>query len=379
MPLLIATVMFAVLALAVQASAQEIITFDVPGAGTGAGQGTMPIGIVQGGWVMGRYIDANNVAHGFLRTPNGLITKFNVPGMGENPGQGAAEVFGMTPRLEIAGDYFDSSNNYHAFLRTRFGEINEFACPGAGPGGTAAEAVNPAELISAMYLDNNGAWHGCLRSADGSFNEYDPPDAGTGSGQGTYAAIFGGINPEGAVIGEYNDNSGAWHAYVRARNGAITEYDPPNASGAGALAINEAGEIWGWYFDGSGTWHGYLRSPDGAFTQVDAPGAGTAPGQGTTSNSTPYAFGGMNQAGTVTAPYVDSGNVMHGFQRTAAGKFTIFDVRGAGTGAWQGTMPISISPEGAITGWYIDPNNVSHGFLRMPEPRTPREDEAIRR
>jgi len=31
----------------------RIIKFDAPGAGTSAGQGTMPIGIVQGGWVMG--------------------------------------------------------------------------------------------------------------------------------------------------------------------------------------------------------------------------------------------------------------------------------------------------------------------------------------
>jgi len=59
-------------------------------------------------------------------------------------------------------------------------------------------------------------------------------------------------------------------------------------------------------------------------------------------------------------------DVLHGFQRTTAGKFTTFDVPGAGTGAWQGTMPISISSEGAITGWYIDASGVNHGFIRLP-------------
>jgi len=364
---------FAVLASAAWGQSEDstwkqpgIVTFDVPGAGTATGQGTRPIGIVQAGWVMGSYIDAKNVAHGFVRAPNGLITRFNVQGMGESPGQGVVEVFGMTPWLEIVGDYLDSDNNYHAFLRTPFGEIKKFACPGAGPGGTAAEADNQVGLISAMYLDDNGAWHGCLRTADGSFEGYDPPDAGINSAEGTYAAIFGGINQAGAVTGEYEDISGAWHAYLRAPRGAITEYSVPNSSGAGTLAINEVGEIWGWFFDINGVWHGYLRAPEGDFTQVDVPGAGTGAGQGTTANPFCCAYGGMNQAGTVTSPYMDSGNVLHGFLRTAEGKLVKFDVRGAGTSAWQGTIPVSINPEGMITGWYIDSRGVSHGFLRMP-------------
>ena len=41
----------------------KIITFDVPGAGISAGQGTMPIGIVQGDWISGTYVDGNNVFH----------------------------------------------------------------------------------------------------------------------------------------------------------------------------------------------------------------------------------------------------------------------------------------------------------------------------
>ena len=35
----------------------------------------------------------------------------------------------------------------------------------------------------------------------------------------------------------------------------------------------------------------------------------------------------------------------HGFLRDKHGKFTTFDVPGAGTGVWQGTMPISINHE----------------------------------
>ena len=49
----------------------------------------------------------------------------------------------------------------------------------------------------------------------------------------------------------------------------------------------------------------------------------------------------------------------HGFVRAANGKITTFEVRGAGTGAHQGTIPISISAVGDITGTYIDASNVA--------------------
>src|SRR5271165_4536903 len=73
---------------------------------------TFPWGIVQGEWIMGNYIDGNGVYHGFLRTPDGAVGKFDVPGSGKGAGQGAVEVFGMTPAREIVGSYFDANNMY---------------------------------------------------------------------------------------------------------------------------------------------------------------------------------------------------------------------------------------------------------------------------
>jgi hypothetical protein len=46
-----------------------VTTFDVPGAGTGVLQGTVPIGITALNVIMGFYTDTNNVNHGFLRIP----------------------------------------------------------------------------------------------------------------------------------------------------------------------------------------------------------------------------------------------------------------------------------------------------------------------
>ena len=46
-----------------------IITFDVPGAGTGAGQGTFPTTNNPSDAITGYYMDANSAFHGFLRIP----------------------------------------------------------------------------------------------------------------------------------------------------------------------------------------------------------------------------------------------------------------------------------------------------------------------
>ena len=165
---------------------------------------------------------------GFLRAPDGTITKFDAPSMGTGSGQGLVEVFGMTPWLEVVGDYLDSNYAYHAFVRTPRGKITPFACPSAGPGGTAGESLNPAGLISAAYLDVNGTWHGCIGNPDGTFDNYDPPDTGTGSGQGMYPTpLTAGVGPDGTIVGEYMDNNWVVHGYIRAPDGKITEYDNP--------------------------------------------------------------------------------------------------------------------------------------------------------
>jgi hypothetical protein len=49
-----------------------------------------------------------------------------------------------------------------------------------------------------------------------------------------------------------------------------------------------------------------VRARDGAFTKFDAPDAGTGPGQGTRPES-------INQAGAIAGYYIDGSNLNHGF------------------------------------------------------------------
>jgi len=103
----------------VRAKDGTITTFDAPGAGTGPGQGTQPLSINPKGVITGWYTDASNVNHSFVRAKNGTITTFDAPGAGTGPGQGTATFSGVTnPTGATTGSYIDSDNVAHGFLRS---------------------------------------------------------------------------------------------------------------------------------------------------------------------------------------------------------------------------------------------------------------------
>jgi hypothetical protein len=123
--------------------------------------------------------------------------------------------------------------------------------------------------------------------------------------------------------------------------------------------INTRGAVAGSYQDANGTYHGFLRSPDGKFTTFDVPGADLTPGD--YNGTSPSA---INDLGVTTGLYWDANSFSHGFLRSPEGKFTSFDVPGAGG---YGSTPIAINLEGAVVGYYTDSNYSFHAFLRSSE------------
>src|SRR5579872_1870952 len=124
------------------------------------------------------------------------------------------------------------------------------------------------------------------------------------------------------------------------------------------LILND-GTILGQYIDSGNVVHGFLRSAAGAITPFDAPGAGTGSGQGTYPQA-------ANSTLTVVGYYSDSNGVYHGFIRSPGGAYTKLDDPRAGTASGQGTFPGNINKNGLIAGIYTDSNGVFHGFLRSP-------------
>jgi len=284
-------------------------TFDPPGAANGSGPvGYTPTAINPQAEVTGIYTDASYDSHGYLRTPEGGFTTIDAPGAA----LGGCCIAGTEPISintagAITGYYFDVNAIVHGFVRERDGNFTTFEAPGAGTGvfdGTYATSIDPAGIVVGDY--EPGA-HGFLRAADGNFTSFDPP--------GSTFTVPESIGPAGVVAGYYRDANFVFHGFLRASDGVLTTFDAPGAGigtnynqGTSAFGINPAGVITGYYVDASNVAHGYLRARDGAFTTFDAPDAATDYNGGTFAVS-------INPADVITGFYYDADFVPHGFVR----------------------------------------------------------------
>jgi len=193
-----------------------IQSFDPAGAGTGAGQGTVVAGVDalnNAGTTTGWYIDTNDVEHAFVRTALGVITTFNDPGAGTGAGDGSS---GGTINSQgmVAGNYCYSSNQWFPFLIAPDGTITDFSVPAEMSGGAPAMDIGPSGTILGYYFDASGAAHGYMRFTWGNFVLFDDPQAGTASGQGTFPMTFKGGN---TITGYYVGPNNVVHGFVYSR------------------------------------------------------------------------------------------------------------------------------------------------------------------
>lgn len=351
------------LGLGLSASAQKhrptYITFDVQGAGPT----TTPWMVNDRGEITGWYMDANNVHQGFLRTPDGRITKFHVPGAGTGDCQGTLPTV-INQEGAIAGHYIDTNDVFRGFLRDPHGRFTTFDAPDAGNTGnypycggqgTTSEGINPAGAIAGYYIDKDWVGHGYVRDPDGKITPFDPRGS-VYTSMNAWIAFVHCINPAGAITGWYVDASNVIHGFLRDPHGKITTFEAPGAGTTGdhgtwPNSINPEGTIVGAVCDDEGVCQSFLRDPHGGMTAFNIPGVAIQ--YYTTAVD-------INLAGVILGFYFDE-NGVHGFLRTPDGRITTFDVPGS-----QGTLPTSINAAGEITGWYTDANGVNHAFLRIP-------------
>jgi len=374
------------MAVAANANQPRIITFDAPGAGTGTYQGTgcfaytdCSVLLNNSGAITGYYLDANNVYHGFLRSPDGKFTTLDAPGADLTAG----DFNGTLPNAindagAITGEYYDVNNEEHGFLRSPDGKFTTFDVTGGTIGSTSPIALNLEGAIVGYYLDQNGVFQGFLRHPDGTFATWiGPGGCDATPATGCYGTGAFSINDFGTVAGGSEDNSGNFvsRGLVRSPQGTLTTFEVPGAgngpyqgtgSPGSSVPINQFGAIAGYYIDASNVVHGYLRSPWGEITTFDVPGEGPQ-GIGCYNDCSV----GLNDWGAITGYYLDANNVYHGFVRSPQGKVTTFDAPGADLtpGDYNGTFPVSINDQGAVTGYIYDKNNVIHGFLLLPSVR----------
>ena len=96
----------------------EFTEFGAPGTNAT----TLPAGINDAGAIAGSYTSTSaGLSHGFLRSPSGVVTSFDVPGAG---GAAYSGTFGtcINDAGAVAGYYIDANSVYHGFLRTPAGQ-----------------------------------------------------------------------------------------------------------------------------------------------------------------------------------------------------------------------------------------------------------------
>jgi hypothetical protein len=144
-------------------------TYEAPNAGTGQNQGTgCPgcfAGLNQFGAIAGIYTDSNNVSHGFLRTTDGNFKSFDAPGAGTGSFQGTGCPSDCPVSLNdsgaITGVYIDANNVYHVYLRSPEGNI--VTVQPTGSLFTFPAGINDSGIVAGYYVGANGVYHSFLR------------------------------------------------------------------------------------------------------------------------------------------------------------------------------------------------------------------------
>jgi len=197
-----------------------------------------------------------------------------------------------------------------------------FAFPGASE--TDASGVNNSGVIAGNYFDNSGREHGFIRSADG--NNYE-----TITYPGAAQTVLFGINNAGEVLGAESDGSSTTHSFIRNANGVYSVFDVPG-SFFSIRGINDSNQV-----VGSANGRGFIRNSDGVYTFFDVPGY-----QGNCCEQGDLA---INDAGVVAGTVNDAGR-FHDFIRSADGnEYVVFDPSGIGNPALLG-----INNQGELVG-----------------------------
>lgn len=339
--------------------------FDAPGAGSDAGQGTIPWSINGSGDIAGAFVDSQGLSHGFVRSKSGSFVAFDAPNASQRGDQGTT-ARAINKQGAVAGYFYGANGVRRGFVRRKDGSFMVF--DPLGSAGTVINTINGEGEAAGNYVINDQA-HGLLGRDDGTFVTFDPP--------GGFNTAPEWINDAGDIAGYYEDEVGVLHGFVRHKDGTFITMDVPGAmaaqgKGTFPMSLNENGELTGHYSAGAnGLDRGFVRSKDGKVTNLDPPGAilddaahADPDGYVLRAVTAPLS---INGRGEIAGYFDDTSGFVHGFVRHADATFTTFEAPGATKGSGLGTFPAAINDRGEVTGYfYTGSIGVQHGFLMSP-------------
>jgi probable HAF family extracellular repeat protein len=171
--------------------------------------------------------------------------------------------------------------------------------------GTSARGINARGDIVGHYESQDGATHAFLMRK-GVITTIDFP--------GSVSTSAKGINARGDIVGDFTDEQGGWHSYLLS-DGKFTQIDYPGASATVAFGINNASDITGRWYDDAGTELGFLLK-NGTFYRVSVPDSGLTSVSGAQDN------------GRVLVGDTNLESGLHGFIRSRPGHYELIDYPG---------------------------------------------------
>lgn len=168
----------------------DFISFDVTGT-----LDTIPMGINNAGDFVGTVILSDGTQPAFLSL-GGVVTTFAVPGAS------ATFAYQLNKGSNVIGCYLDANGVSHGYTRDHRGNLTfPFDVPGATE--TLLLGNNDSNWGVGRYTDAAGLTHGLFFTTTDNFQTFDFPGS-------TYTSL-NGINKDGYICGYYLDAAGIAH------------------------------------------------------------------------------------------------------------------------------------------------------------------------
>lgn len=213
-------------------------------------------GINSGGDIVGWYVDANSIFHGFLLR-NDVFTTVDYPGAV------FTDARGISPGGDIVGTYRlpgEPAVNFHGFLLTRKGKFVPVDYPGHT--NTIAQRLLPDGTI--LGCRHDGDFMATMRGVVIGRSGNEEIDA--------FASMHNGATPDlRRIAGLYTNMTANRTEGFVIDDGVFTPLLVPGSTTTAAWDVNPAGEVVGNYSNAAGL-HGFLLTANG-YVPVDVPGA----------------------------------------------------------------------------------------------------------
>lgn len=224
---------------------------DVPGA-----RATQAWGINAGGDIVGTFVDADFVQHGFLLQGGNFTTI-------DFPGADGTDARGIGPGGEIVGNYWNDDEPLvasHGYRLSRKGVFSELSFPGHLY--TIAQRFLPdGTVLGCRHNENTtNTMRGVLISRFET-SEIDK-----------YASMNNGATPDlSRIVGLYTNTELSRTEGYTIDNGIFTPFIVPGSTFTAAWDVNPDGQVVGVFRNAAG-FHGFVRTGD-EFETLDFPSA----------------------------------------------------------------------------------------------------------